>query len=48
MANGERLRCTSLGMSTFEVDGSYVSGSVQSPLATYPVTVEGDRLTITL
>ena len=43
-----QVQCCSVNKSTFENDGKCVSGPGKKELATYPVTVEGGKLEITL
>ncbi len=40
------IQCCSVSKSTFTYDGRPVSGAAQKPLTTYPVSREGDILTI--
>jgi nitrite reductase/ring-hydroxylating ferredoxin subunit len=43
-----RLECCSVGKSTFEYDGSKVSGSAKGPASALPVTEQNGRLYINL
>lgn len=46
---GERkIRCCTLGRSTFDYEGNRISGSAKDPLTTYPVVCEGSTVRIDL
>ncbi len=42
------FQCGSFGHSTFRLDGAVVKGPAKKPLKSYPVTLEGDELRISL
>ncbi|MGD8457768.1 MAG: Rieske (2Fe-2S) protein [Anaerolineales bacterium] len=42
------LQCCSLSRSTYDYQGSVISGPAPSPLTSYPLAVEGEQLLITL
>lgn len=42
------FRCVSMGKSTYDLDGSYLSGPAKSGLESFPVTVDGTVLEIDL
>ena len=42
----ETVQCCSIGTSTYQLDGSLISGSAAEPLKTYPLTVEDGNLLI--
>jgi nitrite reductase/ring-hydroxylating ferredoxin subunit len=45
---GGKLECTSIGQSTFDYDGTVLSGPAKSSLTTYVVELKGDQLLISL
>jgi len=42
------LRCTSFGHSKFELDGDLVKGPAKDDLPIFPVTVDSDKIVITI
>jgi Rieske Fe-S protein len=48
LAGTMTLQCCSLSKSTFDYQGNVLSGPAPSPLTSYPLALEGDRLLITL
>lgn len=46
--DGVQVRCCSIGKSTFNLDGSFVSGAAGKPIVAHPVTQNGDRVTVRL
>lgn len=43
-----QVQCCSVGKSTFEYDGKRISGSAKNDIQVYPVTVEGEKLVVTV
>lgn len=43
---GRRLRCGSIGHSTFDLDGNVTKGPAKKPLRQYSAVVEGGKLTL--
>ena len=48
LAEEKCFKCASLGGSRFKTDGEKISGFAKGPLKSYPVSSEGDILTIRL
>ncbi len=48
IAGSNTIECCSVSKSTFTYDGQPVGGAAKRPVTTYPVSLEGDTLTITL
>jgi nitrite reductase/ring-hydroxylating ferredoxin subunit len=48
IAGSNTIECCSVSKSTFSYDGQPVGGAAKKPITPFSVTVEGDRLTITL
>lgn len=41
-----RIQCCSVGKSTFDYEGTRISGSAKKDIEVYPVTIEGEKLVI--
>ena len=48
IAGSNTIECCSVSKSTFTYDGQPVGGAAKRPVTNYPVSREGDTLTITL
>ena len=48
MPGAQQLQCCSIGKSIFDYKGKHVSGPAKGDIQTYPVTVDNDKLVITL
>ena len=48
LPGSQRVQCCSVGKSTFDYEGKRVSGPAKKSIDSYAVSVEGDKLVITL
>ncbi|MBC2744468.1 MAG: Rieske 2Fe-2S domain-containing protein [Desulfosarcina sp.] len=48
IAGSNTIQCCSVSKSTFTYDGQPVGGAAKKPVKTYPVTLDGETLTVTL
>ncbi len=46
--NSKYVQCCSVGKSTFDYSGTRVAGSAKKAIRTFPVAIEGTKLTITV
>ena len=46
IAGSNTIQCCSVSKSTFSYDGQPVAGEAKKPVTTYPVTQDGETLTI--
>ncbi len=47
IAGSHTIQCCSVSRSTFTYDGQPVGGAAKKPIKTYPVTLDGEILTLT-